>query len=119
MSAYQRDEAIARLRAQVADLQSGMFINCVYCGHRYGPAETMAANIPEGGSTVAEELRSHIARCPEHPMSTLRWALEVIMDLDKGEMAQIAREALLQAGLLDSGLPPEAVPEWIPGPVQP
>ena len=24
----------------VADLQSGLYINCVYCGHRYGPRET-------------------------------------------------------------------------------
>ena len=24
-----------RLQAHVDDLQSGMYINCVYCGHRY------------------------------------------------------------------------------------
>jgi hypothetical protein len=31
-------ERIAELVAWVNDLQSGMYINCVYCGHRYGPS---------------------------------------------------------------------------------
>jgi len=40
-----------RLASWVADLQSGMFINCVYCGHRYGPKD----EVPE-----------HIEVCPKH-----------------------------------------------------
>ena len=29
-----RDEEIERLKNWVNDLQAGMYINCVYCGHR-------------------------------------------------------------------------------------
>ena len=32
------EEKMAMLRQWIDDLQSGMYINCVYCGHRYGPA---------------------------------------------------------------------------------
>ena len=28
---------IARLEAWVRDMQAGCYVNCVYCGHRYGP----------------------------------------------------------------------------------
>jgi hypothetical protein len=54
-----------RLKQQVDDLQSGMYINCVYCGHRYGPED----NTP---STKAEQLYEHIKVCPQHPMSLLQ-----------------------------------------------
>lgn len=50
------------LRQWINDLQSGMYINCVYCGHRYGPNEE---EIP------ADALRRHVAECPEHPMAKL------------------------------------------------
>lgn len=46
----------------IDDLQSGMYVNCVYCGHRYGPEDEVPA-------TMAEALYEHIARCPEHPLS--------------------------------------------------
>jgi Ni,Fe-hydrogenase maturation factor len=55
---------IRRLQLWIADLQSGMFINCVYCGHRYGRADQVSAS-------KAEVLKQHIAHCPEHPMSEL------------------------------------------------
>lgn len=55
---------IVRLNAWVADLQSGMFVNCVYCGHRYGPAETTPVS-------MADALKAHIRECPKHPMSGL------------------------------------------------
>jgi hypothetical protein len=58
-------ERIATLRAWVDDLQSGMFVNCVYCGHRYGPKETTPVS-------MADALREHIEFCPDHPMSALR-----------------------------------------------
>ena len=54
-----------RLRKWVADLQSGMYVNCVYCGHRYGPKD----KVP---TTMAEELKKHIEQCPDHPMSKLK-----------------------------------------------
>lgn len=57
-------DEIGRLRTWVNDLQSGMYINCVYCGHRYGPDDEVPA-------TMAEVLKEHIEQCPEHPMSAL------------------------------------------------
>lgn len=54
-----------RLKAWVADLQSRMFINCVYCGHQYGPND----KVP---SSMANVLKAHIEVCPEHPMSKLK-----------------------------------------------
>lgn len=54
-----------RLRQWVKDLQSGMYINCVYCGHRYGPAK-------ETPVAMADVLKKHIEVCPEHPLSALK-----------------------------------------------
>lgn len=56
---------IERLQQWVNDLQAGMFINCVYCGHRYGPDDEVPA-------TMADVLKEHVEQCPEHPMSALR-----------------------------------------------
>lgn len=58
----------ARLEKWVSDLQSGMFVNCVYCGHRYGPAD----NVPV---TMAEALKEHVEQCPAHPYFHMRKAL--------------------------------------------
>jgi len=55
---------IADLRKWVNDLQSGMYINCVYCGHRYGPKDEVPAS-------MADVLKKHIEKCPKHPMSAL------------------------------------------------
>jgi hypothetical protein len=52
----------------IADLQSGMYINCVYCGHRYGPNTDVPAS-------MADVLKAHIEKCPKHPMSKLREAV--------------------------------------------
>ena len=60
---------VERLTAWVADLQSGMYVNCVYCGHRYGPGETTPVS-------MADALKAHIAQCPEHPMAELVKALQ-------------------------------------------
>lgn len=51
---------VEKLRAWVTDLQSGMFINCVYCGHQYGPTTK---------APMQETLHKHIAVCPKHPLS--------------------------------------------------
>lgn len=56
---------VKRLEGWVSDLQSGMWINCVYCGHRYGPDDEVPAS-------MAEVLKEHIEQCPEHPMSKLK-----------------------------------------------
>ena len=62
-------EECDRLQQWVNDLQAGMYINCVYCGHRYGPdSETPAV--------MSEVLYAHIAECREHPLSAALQALE-------------------------------------------
>ncbi len=62
---------VARLQQWVNDLQAGMYINCVYCGHRYGPDDQVPA-------TMAEVLTQHIEQCPKHPMSALREQVRVL-----------------------------------------
>jgi hypothetical protein len=57
--------ALHRYNQWVDDLQSGMYVNCVYCGHRYGPGESTPL-------TMAEALKEHVLQCPQHPMSELR-----------------------------------------------
>ena len=54
-----------KLEQWVHDLQSGMFINCVYCGHRYGPDDEVAP-------TMQQALYDHIAECPKHPLSAMK-----------------------------------------------
>lgn len=56
---------INQLKAWVNDLQSNMYINCVYCGHRYGPSD-------EVPGSMADILKHHIEQCPKHPMSKLK-----------------------------------------------
>ena len=76
----EKDAEIANLNEWVHDLQSGMYVNCVYCGHRYGPADKMAP-------TMQQVLYAHIAKCPKHPLSqanakiaALRQTLKNIID---------------------------------------
>ncbi len=63
----------ARLRAWVDDLQSGMFINCVYCGHRYGPRSSTPVS-------MSEVLTAHIEGCPRHPLTEVRSKLVAVCD---------------------------------------
>lgn len=61
-----------RLRQWCHDMQDGGFVNCVYCGHRYGPAD---------GTTpvaLADSLKAHILVCPDHPMSALALRCEAL-----------------------------------------
>ena len=60
-------EEIERYKAWVADCQSGMYVNCVYCGHRYGPKDKVPV-------AMAEMLKQHVASCPKHPMAKLKHA---------------------------------------------
>lgn len=57
-------EETTRLGAWVEDLQSGMYVNCVYCGLRYGPAREVATN-------QQDMIKQHIAACRYHPMYEL------------------------------------------------
>jgi DNA-directed RNA polymerase subunit RPC12/RpoP len=58
-------DEITSLRQWVNDLQSGMYVSCVYCGHRYGPDDKVPGS-------MADALKQHIEQCPKHPMSQLR-----------------------------------------------
>lgn len=58
-------EEIERLTQWVNDLQAGMWINCAYCGHRYGPDDRIPV-------AMADVLKEHIEVCPKHPMSQLK-----------------------------------------------
>ena len=78
----QIEAELARQKQWVKDLQSGMYVNCVYCGHRYGPADKVPVS-------MADVLKQHIEQCPEHPMSKLKAelefykkALEALRDVD-------------------------------------
>jgi len=59
------------LRKWVNDLQTKLYINCVYCGHRYGPGDEQ---VP------AEALAEHIKTCPEHPLSRALAGLKGALD---------------------------------------
>ncbi len=52
---------IGNLKYWVNDLHLGMYINCVYCGHRYGPDKDVPAS-------MADVLKKHIEKCPKHPL---------------------------------------------------
>jgi len=62
-------DEIESLQNWVADCQSGMYINCVYCGHRYGPQD-------EVPSSMADVLREHVEQCPKHPLSAVKAEIE-------------------------------------------
>lgn len=76
------EAANAALRDWVNDLQAGMFINCVYCGHRYGPNDEVPA-------AMADVLKEHIAKCPQHPMSKLESAVAAL----RARLERIERRA--------------------------
>jgi hypothetical protein len=82
---------VEHLQGWVADLQSGMYVNCVYCGHRYGPGETTPVS-------MADALKAHIEVCPEHPMSAMRKALICARNQDAFlEFPRYARELIDRA----------------------
>lgn len=58
-------QEIKRLNQWIDDLQSGMYINCVYCEHQYGPQD-------DSKSSMRKVLEKHIENCPKHPMSKLK-----------------------------------------------
>lgn len=62
-------DKIERLTNHVNDLQAGCYINCVYCGHRYGPN-------PGTPVAMADVLKEHIAVCPKHPLSAANAKIE-------------------------------------------
>lgn len=51
---------VEELEQWVGDLQSGKYINCVYCGHRYPPGTP---------GVMSKILYEHIKKCPKHPLA--------------------------------------------------
>ena len=64
-------DEVAGLKQWVNDLQGGMFVNCVYCGHRYGPQKDTPVS-------MAEVLKQHIEVCSKHPMAQLKKELSAL-----------------------------------------
>jgi len=83
---------IKGLERWVNDLQSGMYINCVYCGHRYGPKDKVPA-------AMADVLKQHVEQCPKHPMSALKKRMEEL-EVSEKEMLDLANTNAMQCGLL-------------------
>lgn len=81
----------AALRQWIHDLQSGMYINCVYCGHRYGPADKVQP-------TMQAALKAHIEQCPKHPMSALRAENKALME-GLSKMLEYADELYSKYGM--------------------
>ncbi len=52
---------IKELDKWIDDLQAGMYINCVYCGHRF-------KSNPEIYPTMQEVLHEHMENCSKHPL---------------------------------------------------
>lgn len=63
-----------KLEAWIDDLQSGMYINCVYCGYRYG--SNSGPNTKDFNLTMRKALEQHIAECPKHPLSAAKKEIE-------------------------------------------
>jgi len=57
------------MRRWVGDLQSGMYVNCVYCGHRYGPADEIPTSMADVLRNTLSNARSIL--CPQ-PISVLQ-----------------------------------------------
>jgi hypothetical protein len=105
-------QLLERQRQWIDDLQSGMFVNCVYCGHRYGPRDETPASRVEAAPTMAAALQAHIATCPEHPMALLvkllNAASSALKSYAHGNAAtELAREMSMDidAVLTDLGIP--------------
>ncbi len=83
------------LEKWVGDLQSGMYINCVYCGHQY----------PKGTPGVMQEiLYEHIGKCPKHPLRKAEDRIKALED-------DLARMELEKIPLVEVEEPPEQ--SWI------
>lgn len=82
-SAGSMEAEIDRLKTWIDDLQSGMYINCVYCGHRYGPQD----NVP---ASMADVLKEHVEQCPKHPMSKLKAEVERLRAIEKAANTVVA-----------------------------
>jgi hypothetical protein len=63
-----------RLVDWVKHLQKGTTVNCVYCGHTYGPD-------PGTPVSMADILKEHIQQCPKHPLAEAHQEIERLKQL--------------------------------------
>lgn len=88
---------IEQYKKWISDIQSGQYVNCVYCGHQYGPG---TVEVP------ADALRRHVANCPEHPLAQLVETCKVVIgDLDMKSQAGgtlTASEKMIREQLVDA-----------------
>lgn len=56
--------SLDKLEQWIDDLSSHMYINCVYCGHRF-------CKQSESGQHPVKKLTEHMEHCSKHPMSKL------------------------------------------------
>jgi hypothetical protein len=54
-----------RLLQWVRDLQNGMTVNCVYCGHSFGPKDSTPPSL-------SDVLKDHMLICKHHPLSEMK-----------------------------------------------
>lgn len=64
-----------RLMQWIVDLLSGKYVNCVYCGHRYGPTDTTP-------TSMSEILTEHIKHCEHHPLNTAITVIERLLSMN-------------------------------------
>lgn len=95
----------ARLKQWVSDLQDGTFVNCVYCGHRYGKV----GEVPESMSDI---LKAHIETCPEHPMSRLKAEKEKLLALLKKYERALSCVTIEGLGGTPDLFAPEGFDDW-------
>ena len=104
------------LEQWVDDLQSGMYINCVYCGHRYGPNSV-------GKTTMRKALGKHISKCPKHPLSAAKAEITVLKEsveswkreyrlINAAQIAAEERVKELEAAEKHNSILKEAQQEW-------
>ena len=84
------EDEIHRLNQWVVDLQSGMYLNCIFCGHRYGPLDEV--------TPTQVVLSGHIQACPKHLLSRANEMLH-----DAWELLTAVRDIKLQ----------DSVQEWL------
>ena len=67
----EEQKEISALKKWANDLQSWMYINCVYCGHRYGTDPGIRA-------AMADVFKEHNEKCPKHPLPEARWEIAML-----------------------------------------
>lgn len=74
---------ILRYDAWIEDILSEKYVNCAYCGHRYGK---------ENDSANMEAVRKHVENCSKHPMAKEKERADKAEALAR-ELVELLKEA--------------------------